>query len=61
MSHSSAPARRSSRSGFTLIELMVSLVMLSIALVSLAKHTGIFLNTVSASTATDVTTVVARP
>jgi prepilin-type N-terminal cleavage/methylation domain-containing protein len=48
------------RRGFTLIELMLSLVILTIVLVSLAKHTGIFLHTVSTSTARTTAAEVAR-
>ena len=38
------------RRGFTLVELMLSWAVLTVVLVSLAKHTGIFLPTVSTST-----------
>jgi prepilin-type N-terminal cleavage/methylation domain-containing protein len=48
------------RRGFTLIELMLALVILSIVLVSLAKHTGIFLHTVATSTARTTAAEVAR-
>src|SRR4029453_15533486 len=48
------------RRGFTLIELMLSLVILTVVLVSLAKHTGIFLHTVSTSTARTTAAEVAR-
>jgi prepilin-type N-terminal cleavage/methylation domain-containing protein len=48
------------RRGFTLIELMLSLVILTIVLVSLAKHTGIFLHTVATSTARTTAAEVAR-
>jgi prepilin-type N-terminal cleavage/methylation domain-containing protein len=41
---------RNRRSGFTLVELMVSLVILTIMLVSLAGRTGIFVHTASTST-----------
>jgi prepilin-type N-terminal cleavage/methylation domain-containing protein len=39
------------RRGFTLVELMLSWAVLTVVLVSLAKNTGIFLPTVSTSTA----------
>jgi prepilin-type N-terminal cleavage/methylation domain-containing protein len=48
------------RRGFTLIELMLALVILTIVLVSLAKHTGIFLHTVATSTARTTAAEVAR-
>jgi prepilin-type N-terminal cleavage/methylation domain-containing protein len=48
------------RRGFTLIELMLSLVILTVVLVSLAKHTGIFLHSVSTSTARTTAAEVAR-
>ena len=48
------------RRGFSLIELMLALVILTIVLVSLAKHTGIFLHTVSTSTARTTAAEVAR-
>jgi prepilin-type N-terminal cleavage/methylation domain-containing protein len=48
------------RRGFTLIELMLALVILTIVQVSLAKHTGIFLHSVSTSTARMTAAEVAR-
>jgi prepilin-type N-terminal cleavage/methylation domain-containing protein len=47
------------RRGFTLIELMLSLVLLSIVLVSLAQRTGIF-QTVSGPTVRTAAVEVAR-
>jgi prepilin-type N-terminal cleavage/methylation domain-containing protein len=39
------------RRGFSLIEVMLALVLLTVVLVSLAQHTGAFVHTVSTSTA----------
>jgi prepilin-type N-terminal cleavage/methylation domain-containing protein len=52
--------RRTLRRGFTLIELMLALVLLTIVLVSLAQHTGIFLHSVATSTARTTAAEVAR-
>ena len=52
--------RRRQRRGFTLIELMLALVLLTIVLVSLAQHTGIFLHSVATSTARTTAAEVAR-
>jgi prepilin-type N-terminal cleavage/methylation domain-containing protein len=48
------------RRGFTLIEVMLAVVLLSIVLVSVARYTGQFLHTVSISTVRTVAADVAR-
>jgi prepilin-type N-terminal cleavage/methylation domain-containing protein len=48
------------RRGFSLIEVMLAVVILSVVLVSLARYTGQFLHTVSTSTVRTVAAEVAR-
>ncbi len=48
------------RRGFTLIEVMLAVVILTTVLVSMARYTGQFLHTVSTSTVRTVAAEVAR-
>ena len=48
------------RRGFTLIELMLALSILTVVLVSLGRHTGQFVHTVATSTARTTAAEVAR-
>ena len=48
------------RGGFTLIEVMLAVVLLTVVLVSVARYTGLFLHSVTTSTVTTVAAEVAR-
>jgi len=48
------------RRGFTLVELMLALSILTVVLVSLGRHTGQFVHTVATSTARTTAAEVAR-
>lgn len=48
------------RRGFTLIEVMLAIVLLTIVLLSVTRYTGQYLHTVSTSTARTVAAEVAR-
>jgi prepilin-type N-terminal cleavage/methylation domain-containing protein len=49
-----------SRRGFTLIEVMLAIVVLTVVLISITRYTGLFLHSVTTSTVTTVAAEAAR-